>query len=270
MFTVKRLAISTGTLHLRANKVFVSTGDLAETDCYAYVFPKNLLSKFIRSSDTRTQIAGYLFGKSPDDRDDVKEIRSIVLFPQIGDNHHVEFPSQLPESPYLEGLEPLGWVHTLPSGVEEGANETSELLTHTKMVTNFRWDTKSAAISVSFTSGSVTLTSYTATKTGYRWAAQNLSALGSSVGLANYSPSYKKKTPLILVDSFKGFFMVPDTNIWNYSFIANSWSEEMEYDIKLDQPIPFYHELHRPLHFVNFNQIEANNDLEADQEDVFA
>ena len=59
-------------------------------------------------SDLRTQVAGYLYGVSPPDNDRVKEIRCIVLVPQVGNHQQVTLPHKLPDHEYLEDLEPLG------------------------------------------------------------------------------------------------------------------------------------------------------------------
>ena len=53
---------------------------------YTYILPKNVLKKFITVADLRTQIAGYMYGVSPPDNPQVKEIRCIVMPPQWG-NH---------------------------------------------------------------------------------------------------------------------------------------------------------------------------------------
>merc|ERR1711988_157080 len=107
-------AISATNLHLRTNHIYVSSDDIRETG-YTYVLPKNILSKFICISDLRTQIAGYLYGVSPPDNAQVKEIRCIVIVPQVGNHQAVTLPHQLPEHDYLEDLEPLGWLHTQPN-----------------------------------------------------------------------------------------------------------------------------------------------------------
>ncbi|MFS7999192.1 putative pre-mRNA-processing-splicing factor 8 [Helianthus anomalus] len=44
--------------------------------------PKNVLKKFICIADMRTQICGYLYGISPPDNPQVKEIQCIVMPPQ--------------------------------------------------------------------------------------------------------------------------------------------------------------------------------------------
>merc|ERR1711920_171687 len=76
-------AISATNLHLRTNHIYVNSDDIKETG-YTYVLPKNVLNKFITIADLRTQISGYLYGISPADNPQVKEIRCIVMPPQIG------------------------------------------------------------------------------------------------------------------------------------------------------------------------------------------
>mmetsp|Transcript_43186 Transcript_43186/g.41518 ORF Transcript_43186/g.41518 Transcript_43186/m.41518 type:complete len:142 (+) Transcript_43186:331-756(+) len=76
-------AISASNLHLRTNHIYVNSEDLKESG-FTYVLPKNVLKKFITISDLRIQIAGYLYGVSPPDNPYVKEIRCIMVPPQIG------------------------------------------------------------------------------------------------------------------------------------------------------------------------------------------
>merc|ERR1712213_292848 len=71
-------AISATNLHLRTNHIYVSSDDIKEAG-YTYILPKNILKKFVMISDLRTQIPGYLYGISPADNPQVKEIRAIVL-----------------------------------------------------------------------------------------------------------------------------------------------------------------------------------------------
>lgn len=86
---------------------------------------------------------GYLYGVSPPDNDQVKEIRAIVIPPQVGNHKQVTMPVKLPEGEdlkvgkskclfplfcpsllthaqsiyhtYHQDMEPLGWIHTLPN-----------------------------------------------------------------------------------------------------------------------------------------------------------
>lgn len=82
---------------------------------YTYIMPKNILKKFICIADLRTQISGYLYGISPPDNPQVKEIRCIAMPPQWGTHQQVHLPSALPEHDFLNDLEPLGWMHTQPN-----------------------------------------------------------------------------------------------------------------------------------------------------------
>jgi pre-mRNA-processing factor 8 len=43
---------------------------------------------------------------------------------------------------------------------------------------------------------------------------------------------------------------------WNYNFIGSSHSPAMRYSLKIDIPKDFYHEKHRPSHFLNFAEME--------------
>ena len=98
-------AISATNLVLRTNNIFVNNEDLSD-EGFTYVFPKNILKKFITISDLRTQVSGFMFGCSPKDNANIKEVRCIVLVPQWGTHQSVHLPDMLPEH---ESLEPLGW-----------------------------------------------------------------------------------------------------------------------------------------------------------------
>lgn len=108
-------AISATNLHLRTNHIYVNSDDLKETG-YTYIMPKNVLKKFITIADLRTQVSAYLYGVSPPDNDQVKEVRAIVMVPQVGSHQSVTLPNQMPDHEYLKNLEPLGWIHTQPNG----------------------------------------------------------------------------------------------------------------------------------------------------------
>jgi pre-mRNA-processing factor 8 len=107
-------AISATNLHLRTKHIYVSSEDISE-EGNTYVLPKNILSKFIAIADLRTQIAGYLYGVTPPDNDQVREVRVIVLVPQVGNHQSVTLPKALPDDDLLKNYEPLGWIHTQPN-----------------------------------------------------------------------------------------------------------------------------------------------------------
>jgi pre-mRNA-processing factor 8 len=259
-------AISATNLHLRTNNIYVTSDDVKETG-YTYILPKNVLKKFICIADLRTQIAGYLYGVSPPDHPQVKEIRCIVLPPQWGTHQQVQLPNQIPEHEYLKDLEPLGWIHTQPNELPQLA--PTDVIQHAKFLTdNKNWDgEKSILITCSFTPGSCSLTAYKLTPGGAEWGKNNREHASNYQG---YSPAFYEKVQMLLSDFFLGFFMVPDTGSWNYNFMGVKHSPGMTYGLKLENPKEFYHEIHRPAHFLNFSQMEGIEETAvADKEDMF-
>lgn len=71
---------------------------------------------------------------------------------------------------------------------------------------------------------------------------------------------------------FLGFFMVPSQGSWNYNFMGVRHESTMKYELALRNPKEFYHEVHRPSHFLNFASLEEEGgDFNgADREDMFA
>jgi pre-mRNA-processing factor 8 len=258
-------AISSTNLALRTNHIYVSSDDIKETG-FTYILPKNVLKKFITIADLRTQIVGYMYGVSPADNPQVKEIRCIVMPPQWGTPLTTTLPNQLPEHEYLKDLEPLGWMHTQPSELPELS--PSDVIQHAKIMSDHKsWDgEKTVVVTVSFTPGSCSLTAYKLTPVGFEWGKSNRDAGQSYQG---YSPTFYEKVPMLLSDRFLGFFMVPEAGPWNYNFMGVKHAANMKYGIKLDNPKPFYDESHRPVHFQQFTAA-ADVEVDAEGEDVFA
>merc|ERR1719204_367393 len=262
-------AISATNLHLRTPFIFVSSDNVIETG-FTYVLPKNILKKFICISDLRTQICGYLYGVSPPDNAQVKEIRCIVMAPQHGSHTTVNVPSYMPSTrdiPYLSDLEPLGWIHTRPA--ELPGLPPQDVVLHSKLMQNEDWDPQRVIIvTCSFTPGSCTLTAYRTTPSGYEWGKKNRGK-ELNAQFKDFLPTYYEKIQMLLSDRFLGFFMVPDTGSWNMNFQGQNFKADMKYRLKLGNPLPFYHEIHRPTHFLKFASLEATEDP-TDREDVYS
>jgi pre-mRNA-processing factor 8 len=258
-------AISATNLHLRVNHIYVNSDDIKESG-YTYIMPKNVLKKFICIADLRTQIAGYLYGVSPPDNPQVKEIRCIVMPPQWGTHQQVHLPAGLPEHEFLNELEPLGWLHTQPNELPQLSPQ--DLTSHARVLENNKqWDgEKCIILTCSFTPGSCSLTAYKLTPTGYEWGRANKDSGSNPHG---YLPTHYEKVQMLLSDRFLGFYMVPDNGPWNYNFMGVKHSVGMKYGIKLSIPREFYHEDHRPTHFLEFSNLEEKDAAEGDREDVF-
>ncbi|CEP25031.1 PRP8 [Cyberlindnera jadinii] len=257
----RKLAISASLLHMRTKNVYVNSDDFVEEKT-TYVMPNNLLKKFIQISDTRTQIGGYVYGVSPADNDKVKEIKSIVIPPQMGTLTTIQL-GKLCESEWTEDLELLGWIHTQTQ--EMNYMPAADVTTHAKLFSN--GDTSLVDFNVALTTGSVTLSAYTLSEEGYEWGKKNKNMDLSPPG---FQVDFGTSCQMILTSNILGNFLVPTTDIWNYTFMGMRFNKELDYDLKIDVPLDFYNELHRPNHFISFNELESGDSLEADQEDVFA
>ncbi|GJD08456.1 Pre-mRNA-processing-splicing factor 8 [Galdieria sulphuraria] len=263
-------AISATNLHLRTKHIYVNADvDLSEAQ-FTYVIPKNLLRKFISVADLRTQIGAFMYGLSPPDNDRVKEIRCLVFPPQVGNHQKVTFPAQQPEHEFLEDLEPIGWVHTQPNEFPQLAPSdlvyTASLLAEEKLP-----DVDHALIvTVSFTPGSCSVTAYKLTPSGYEWGKASRETPEGLVNPAGYGPQHYEKVQMLLSDRFMGFTLVPDVGSWNYNFIGVRHSIGMRYGLKLEPPKEFYHESHRPMHFLSFASLEDEENVVVEKEDPFA
>mmetsp|Transcript_33282 Transcript_33282/g.109108 ORF Transcript_33282/g.109108 Transcript_33282/m.109108 type:complete len:2380 (-) Transcript_33282:160-7299(-) len=258
-------AISASSLHLRTNHLYVNSEDIRETG-YTYVMPKNILKTFICISDLRTEIAAYLYGISPPDNPQVKEIRCMVMVPQVGNHNSVTLPTQLPDHDHLRDLEPLGWIHTQPN--EQPHLSPQDVTFHARMLAdNKTWlADQTIIITCSFTPGSCSLTAYRITPQGFQWGKSNKDTGPNPAG---FLPTHAEKVQMLLSDIFLGFFMVPDNSIWNYNFMGQKHNVTMKYSLCVENPREFYHECHRPAHFLNFTQSEEAGQEGADQEDHF-
>ncbi|KAJ5338110.1 hypothetical protein N7452_004838 [Penicillium brevicompactum] len=259
-------AIATSNLRTRSNNIYVSSDDIRD-DGYTYIMPKNVLKRFITIADLRVQVTGYIYGSSPPDNDQVKEVRTIVMIPQVGNTRDVQLPHQLPQHDYLQNLEPLGVIHTV-SGNEPPYMSAADVTHHARLMNAHpSWDKKTVTMTVSFTPGSVSLSAWGLTPAGYKWGAENKDTTSDQP--QGFSTNMGEKCQLLLSDKIRGYFLVPEDNVWNYSFMGSSFGsvEKRPIYVKIDTPLKFYDDQHRPLHFQNFAELE---DIWVDRADNFA
>jgi len=200
----------------------------------------------------------------------VKEIRAIIMPPQWATHQSVQIPNQMPEHEYLKELEPIGWIHTQPS--ESSQLPPQDAIIHTRILQeNPNWDgDKTVVITCSFTPGSASLSAFRLTPAGYEWGKANRDHTSNYQG---YSPVCFEKVQMLLSDFFYGFFMVPEAGSWNYNFSGVKHSPTMKYGLKLENPKPFYDEIHRSAHFLNFGSLDSSVTKEEteriEKEDLF-
>ncbi|KAF6056038.1 PROCN domain family protein [Candida parapsilosis] len=260
-------ALAASNLHQRAKNIYVASEEFVDDDSYTYVIPKNILQKFIQVSDLRIQVGAYLYGKSPSGHSEVKEIKCLVFVPQLGSTNSIQFPKSKPEyEGYLkeEGLELLGWIHSQSQDFDYMTSY--DITTQSRMFEHY--DPRFIDMTASYTPGSVTLAAFELSERGFEWGKSNKDMMSDSP--EGFEKSFSKKSQLIMSDKILGTYMVPEDEIWNYFFMGAIFNSNDLYNLKVDIPLSFYDAVHRPIHFTNFAQLEAGNEEEAYQEDVFS
>jgi pre-mRNA-processing factor 8 len=145
--------------------------------------------------------------------------------------------------------------------------QVTDGMAHAKLLAAHReWDASQVTLlTCALTPGSVSLTAWALTTTGFTWARQPRDASN----LAGWTSEHYSRRALLLTDKLKGWFLVPSSGVWNYAFQGVHHASDATYSVKLDQPIEFYHELHRAGHFLAFAQLESQDANEAAEQDLF-
>ncbi|KAK4686129.1 pre-mRNA-processing factor 8, partial [Tremellales sp. Uapishka_1] len=251
-------AISATNLPLRINNIFVGNDDVKDdAGSLTYVIPKNVLKSFIVNADLRTQVVAFLYGSSPADNRQVKEIKAVAWVPQRGTNNSVDLPTNLPKHDFLlKDLEPLGWIKTQSTELNHLA--PSDVTTQAKiMAANPEWGPQSICVTCSFTPGSISLNAWELTVGGFEWGRKNQDVTGANAG---FTPSMANRVQLLLSDRILGSTLVPEGGVWNYGVgLTQSWTEKIAYNMTLDKPEAFWAPVHRPAAFLNFAAMEGDD-----------
>jgi pre-mRNA-processing factor 8 len=189
------------------------------------------------------------------------------MVPQLGTHQNYQIPHQLPEDDSLADMEPLGIIHT--QAAENNQLTPFDSIMMAKLIKSGKnFDAESTiCITSSFVTGSCYLTSYRLTSEGLEWAKDNQDAQNEVKG---YTPSMYEKVTMILSDKFFGYFMVPEGGVWNYNFMGINFTENLKYSLVIDHPYDYYHEAHRPSHFIDFALQDDEDETEApDRDDLF-
>jgi len=261
-------AISATHLPLRLQHIYVSNDDVRDDAAsYTYVLPKNILRAFITAADLRTQVAAFLYGVSPPDNKQVKEVKAVAWVPQRGNNNSVELPSQLPRDDFLlKDLEPLGWIKT--QALELPHLSPTDVTTQAKLMADHpEWGSSSICLTCAFTPGSVSLSAHSLTVAGFEWGRKNSDTSPNPPG---FNPNMSERVQLLLSDRILGMTLVPEGRVWNYGIgLTQLWAPSISYSMTLDTPLLFWAEEHRPAAFLSFANLEVGDDS-ADVENSFA
>ncbi|KAB2613441.1 pre-mRNA-processing-splicing factor [Pyrus ussuriensis x Pyrus communis] len=155
----------------------------------------------------------------------------MVMPPQWGTHQQVHLSSALSENDFLNDLEPLGWMHTQPNELPQLSFQDVAWLENTKQGNG----EKCIILTCSFTPGSCLLAA----------------------------------SQMILSDWFLGFFKIPDNGPWNYNFMEVRHKARIKYDMKLGMLREYYHQDHRPIHFLEFCNMDEGATVEGGCDDHF-
>ena len=161
-------------------------------------------------------------------------------------------------------MELLGWIHSQSQDFDYMTSY--DITTQSRMFEHY--DPRFIDMTASYTPGSVTLAAFELSERGFEWGKSNKDMMSDSP--EGFEKSFSKKSQLIMSDKILGTYMVPEDEIWNYFFMGAIFNSNDLYNLKVDIPLSFYDAVHRPIHFTNFAQLEAGNEEEAYQEDVFS
>ena len=169
----------------------------------------------------------------------------------------------------LGTMEPLGVIHT-SAGSETSYMTAQDVSMHAKlMAAHDSWDRKTVTMTVNFTPGSVSLSAWSLTPAGYQWGAENKDMQSDQPAGFTPSAGFGEKCQLLLSDKIRGFFLIPEDERWNWSFLGAGFGDREKQKVYVDVGVPkrFYDSVHRPQHFSDFSELE---DVWVDRSDNLA
>jgi len=262
-------AISASNLYMRTKNLYVAEAEITD-EGFTYVLPKNILTRFVRCGDLKTQTAAYMFGFSPPDASQVKEIRVLAMVPQMGTHKSLQLPSKVPrieDHSILDDMEFLGVLHTLPNEFKHLPPEDAQLA----QSLGENWsEERCIMMTCAFTPGSCTLSAFGLTEEGLEWGKEHKGKPAETA--SGYTTACFQSRQLLLSDKFMGSFLVPSDGLWNYNLMGVRFMPSMKSSLALGKPLPFYAPEHRPTHFHSFaEQFTADAAIpeEVDMENPF-
>lgn len=263
----RKRALQVSNLFIRTSRFAVPPdGIIDDETTKTFILPLNIMKKFVEIADPYVQICAVMFGRVADDDDKIVEVHTFVLPPQTGNFDKIDFPKKLPESMILEGLRPVGWIHTSPIDdplmTPADAISTASLRDNNDNISDiFNFP----SIVISFPPGSCTVRAFRLNEEGINWGSQNKDTKDRPVG---FEDTFFDRLPCILTENYNGFFMIPTGIEWNLNFQPLKLTEHPDYNIELGTPLPYFDQKHRPNTFLQFvadmSTFEGNSSIDAE------
>eukprot|EP00388_Colpodella_angusta_P001693 GDKJ01005198.1.p1 GENE.GDKJ01005198.1~~GDKJ01005198.1.p1 ORF type:complete len:1781 (+),score=460.13 GDKJ01005198.1:1-5343(+) len=123
-----------------------------------------------------------------------------------------------------------------------------------------------ASLSLSFIPGACSISGFRPSTSGLDWMKKDFDSHQPATGTPGLEGSSVEGVSVVITDKLRGFFLVPQDNdgCWNYHFMGVKHSQTSSVikqkgaaAFKVDVMKTFYDEVHRPLHFRMFEQVDA-------------
>ena len=289
-------ALGAGLLHLRCQHLFVSNPPDSSSHASAViVLPRNVLQRFLVCADLRVQCGALLYGRRAVAQDNAEgavwEVECLAVVPQVGTHAQLTLTTSIPQrktakdddarsgeeeaASLLDDLVPLGWIHTLTNVPPAAALTNASTLLPPAALQHaiFLHDNKLPSnqdsnglgtapfvcLVAAMTPGSCTVSAYGMKPEGLQWGIANRDCLRASIAPPTpLLPSqHLFRLTVLLSERQGGFFMCPgEGGAWNYAFQGVLFNAAQTPSLTPDIPLEFYHERHRPSHFLAFASLE--------------
>ena len=117
----------------------------------------------------------------------------------------------------------------------------NEVMTHARLFGDH--DPNAIDLSMYSKPGSVSLAAYNLSEEGFLWGKENKDKIHETP--EGFESRFTIDAQLLLSDRIMGNFIVPTSDVWNYTFMGTRFDPEMKYELKLAIPLEFYNEQHR-------------------------
>ncbi|GMM51015.1 U4/U6-U5 snRNP complex subunit [Starmerella bacillaris] len=230
-----------------------------------YKIPRTLLDQLISISDVRNSILALAYGFS-----NGREVKCIAIPPQLGNRTQVTFSTPVNID---ENLQLLGYIR-----VNTGCKPISippvdlGILFKLQEVKHRTDNMFACVVSLGLDSDHdiqqvIPVQVFQATSNGLVFGNENRDLLSEKP--TNYSENFGKEIDCRLANNENCYFWVPEDAIWNYAFMSSIWNSRIPAIMKVGLPELYYSSLHRPNHFLHFQQIETVDNNPTEIEDEF-
>ena len=90
------------------------------------------------------------------------------------------------------------------------------------------------------------------TEIGIEFWNQHIDTIKKAFQQIELSNEFYKEIQVIISNKLNGFFLLPEQQLWNYSFSIEKFSNEINYPLSIQYPLHFYNPLHRKNHFLSW------------------